>query len=161
MSEGNITPFLRDARGFFAWTICAFCIYKASNTRDLSAGECLDIGASAFALSTLYVWYCRRDWENNTTKTSAGRCDCECLQLASRTHVCTSRRNVRPGAFQIGQLLNRDRLKFGGADREAAWRLLEKLQAAGANVEGMRVSSSGDCVRASSGSHSCALPAQT
>jgi hypothetical protein len=117
VSTGNITPILRDASSFFSWTTCAFCMHDAWNSRELSVGEGLEIRASVFALSTLYVEPCRWDRENDTTKTSAGRCDRKCLELASRAHDCTTRRRVWPRAFQIGQLLYQDWLKFGRADR--------------------------------------------
>jgi hypothetical protein len=116
VSAGNITPILRDASSFFHGRH-AVCIHEASNSRELRVGEGLEIRASVFALSTLYVERCRWDRKNDTTKTSAGRCDRKCLQLASRAHDCTTRRHVRPGAFQIGQLLYQDCLKFGRADR--------------------------------------------
>jgi hypothetical protein len=83
----------------------AFCIHSASNSRDLGAGEDLQIRTSVFALSTLYVASSRRDGKNDTTKMSAGRCDRECLKLASRAHDCIAWRLIRPRCIpgqQIG-----------------------------------------------------------
>ena len=92
----------------FLWTTCAFAFTEASNPRDLSAGEDLQIRASVFALSTLYSEYSRRDRKNDTKKTSAGRCDREGLKLASRAHDSTTRQHIPPGAFQVGQLWSQE-----------------------------------------------------
>jgi hypothetical protein len=77
----------------------------------------LEIRASVFALSTLYVEHCRWDRKNDTTKTSAGRCDRACLELASRAHDCTTRRHVRPGGIPDRSTFLPRLVEFGRADR--------------------------------------------
>jgi hypothetical protein len=61
---------------------------RSLHFRDPSVRHLLEIAIAVFAISTLYLECCPRDRKTDTTKTSKGHCERECIRLASRARGC-------------------------------------------------------------------------